>query len=91
MIDFKQKVVDLIKGEVEELNEEEVNLLVEIPPSYDMGDYAFPTFRLAKSYRKAPNMIAEELAAKFDDNEDFEKVQNVGPYVNFFINKNKSV
>jgi arginyl-tRNA synthetase len=91
MIDFKQKVVDLIKGEVEELNEEEVNLLVEIPPSYDMGDYAFPTFRLAKSYRKAPNMIAEELAAKFDDNEDFEKVQNVGPYVNFFINKNKLV
>lgn len=91
MIDFKQKVVDLIKGEVEELNEEEVNLLVEIPPSYDMGDYAFPTFRLAKSYRKAPNMIAEELASKFDDNEDFEKVQNVGPYVNFFINKNKLV
>ena len=91
MIDFKQKVVNLIKGEVEELNEEEINLLIEIPPSYDMGDYAFPTFRLAKAYRKAPNMIAEELAAKFDDNEDFEKVQNVGPYVNFFINKNKLV
>ncbi len=28
------------------------------------GDYAFPCFRLAKEFKKAPNLIAEELAEK---------------------------
>lgn len=91
MIDFKLKVAELIKSQVEELSLDEINLLIETPPSYDMGDYAFPTYRLAKAFRKAPNIIAEELASKFSKNENFEKVQNVGPYVNFFINKTKLV
>ena len=88
MLDFKQKVVELVKSQVDSLTEDEINALIEIPPSYDMGDYAFPVFKLSKEYRKAPNIIAEELKDKLH-NENFEKIQNVGPYVNFFINKEK--
>lgn len=88
MLDFKQKVVELVKSQVDSLTEDEINALIEIPPSYDMGDYAFPVFKLSKEYRKAPNIIAEELKDKLQ-NENFEKIQNVGPYVNFFINKEK--
>ena len=36
-----------------------------------MGDFAFPCFRLAKAFRKAPNMIAEELTAQINEYEYF--------------------
>ena len=91
MINFKDEVIKLIKSEVDTLTEEEINLLIEVPPSYDMGDYAFPVFSLAKVFRKAPQMIAEELAGKFGQSENFEKIQSAGPYLNFYINKNKLV
>ena len=89
MLNFREEAVKLIKSGVDSLTEEEISSLIEVPPSYDMGDYAFPVFRLAKVFRKAPPMIAEELANKFGHNDYFEKIENKGPYLNFFINKNK--
>ncbi|HSH35912.1 arginine--tRNA ligase [Schnuerera sp.] len=89
MIDFKKEVVKLILQVVDDLTEEEIESLVEIPPNYDMGDYAFPCFRLAKTFRKAPNLIAEDLSNKIDGGEFFQKVENAGPYINFFIDKSK--
>ncbi|MDR7870383.1 MAG: arginine--tRNA ligase [Tissierellaceae bacterium] len=91
MLNFKEKVIDILEREVDSLSRDEFSALIETPPSYDMGDYAFPVFRLSKVFRKAPNLIAEELANKFTDNEYFEKIENNGPYVNFFINKAKLV
>lgn len=89
MLNFREEVVNLIKSQVDALTEEEISSLIEVPPSYDMGDYAFPVFRLAKAFRKAPPMIAEELAGKFEENEYFERIENKGPYLNFFINRSK--
>ena len=86
MIDFKGEVVKLIEKEVESLSKEDIIPLIETPPSYDMGDYAFPAFRLAKELRTAPNIIAEELAKKFSNSDYFDKVENKGAYINFFIN-----
>ncbi|GBG94491.1 arginyl-tRNA synthetase [Ligilactobacillus salitolerans] len=68
------------------LSLEQVLPKIEVPKSYDLGDYAFPAFILAKSYHKAPQMIAQELVEKIPQ-EDFDKVQAVGPYVNFFLAK----
>ena len=79
----------MLKSLIEELTEEEISSLIEVPPSYEMGDYAFPVFRLAKVFRKAPPAIAEELVGKFEESPYFEKIENKGPYVNFFINKKK--
>ncbi len=89
MLDFRKKAVELIKKHVADLTLEEINNLIEVPPSYDMGDYAFPVFSLAKTYRKSPNVIAEELATKISSDENFEKVENKAAYLNFFINKVK--
>jgi arginyl-tRNA synthetase len=89
MIDFKREVVNCIYEIENSLSKEEIEDLIEIPPNNDMGDYAFACFRLAKTFRKTPNLIAEELSDKIEGGEYFEKVQNVGPYINFFINKNK--
>lgn len=89
MINFKDEVKKLIKSQVDDLTEEEISATIEIPPSPEMGNYAFPVFRLSKVFRKAPNLIAEELAGKFGQSDYFEKVENVGPYINFFNNKAK--
>lgn len=64
----------------------EVERLLENPKSADHGDVAFPTFALAKVFRKAPQQIAAELAEQINP-EAFEKIEVVGPYLNFFMKK----
>jgi arginyl-tRNA synthetase len=89
MVDFKKIIAKTISSKVDTLSDEEVLQLIEIPPNYDMGDYAVPCFKLAKQFRKAPNLIAQELVEQLTENEYFEKIEAVGPYVNFFVNKTK--
>lgn len=84
-MDYKKKVAELIKTEVD-MEVDSIEKLLEIPPKSDMGDFAFPCFQLAKAFRKAPNMIAEELKGKLDP-KGFEKIENLGPYLNFFVDK----
>lgn len=87
MKDFKLEVADIISAQVSDLSLEEIIALIEIPPNKDMGDYAFPCFKLAKAFRKAPNMIANDLAEKMGKNDLIEKVETAGAYINFFIDK----
>ena len=86
MKDFK----DIIAKELEKmdinLSYEEIYNLIEIPPQADMGDYSFPCFSLAKSLRKNPAIIASDLAQSLDI-EEFEKIENLNAYLNFFIDK----
>ncbi|MCR1933498.1 arginine--tRNA ligase [Clostridium tepidum] len=84
-MDYKKLVAERIK-ENTELEIDLIEKLIEIPPKPEMGDYAFPCFQLAKTFRKAPNLIAEELKEKINK-EGFEKVVTVGPYLNFFVDK----
>lgn len=84
---MKEKIIDLITESIDELDKETVGRILEIPPQEDMGDFAFPCFQLAKIFRKAPNLIAEEVAAKIHDSEFVSKVVAMGPYVNFFIDR----
>ena len=86
MIDFKEEIAKILSDKIESMTKEDILMQIEIPPSYEMGDYAFPVFSLAKIFRKNPNMIAEEMAASIKS-EYFEKVENKGAYINFFTNK----
>ncbi len=70
----------------EQLSFEQVVQLLENPKSPEHGDVAFPTFALAKAFRKAPQMIAADLAETIDG-AAFEKIEVVGPYLNFFMSK----
>ena len=70
----------------DDLTLEQVEQLLENPKSAEHGDVAFPAFSLAKVYRKAPQQIAADLAEKIDS-ANFEKIEVVGPYLNFFMNK----
>ncbi|WP_314117730.1 arginine--tRNA ligase [Peptostreptococcus stomatis] len=87
MADFKKLISEIIKSEIEDLTLEEITALIEVPPNREMGDYAFPCFKLAKIFRKAPNAIAEDLAGKIQPTDDINKIVNLGGYVNFFVNK----
>lgn len=87
MIDFKQEVADLLAGVIEDLTAEELYQMVEYPKYTSMGDFAFPCFRLAKVFRKAPNMIADDLVEKLGKAEHFEKIEAVSGYVNFMVDK----
>lgn len=86
MINFKEEIIKLIAGEFEDVKREDLEPLIETPPSPEMGDYAFPTFSFAKTLRKAPNMIAQDLAGKLNS-EYFQNIEAKGPYLNFFVNR----
>jgi len=85
---MKDVVVALIAKELG-LKVGEVDNLVEVPPKSDMGDYAFPCFGLAKTLKKSPLVIAEDLAEKFRKElpKEISNVDFNGAYVNFFIDK----
>ena len=89
MQDFKIEVAQALKSKIEDLTLEEIVELIEIPPNSDMGDYAFPCFKLAKVFRKAPNMIASDLAENIAVEGAVSKVEPAGGYVNFFVNKSQ--
>lgn len=87
MIDFKKEIAEIIAKNLEGLTEDEIKSMVEIPQDQSMGDYAFPCFRLAKTMKKAPNLIAAELAAKLQGDKLFSEVSPVNAYVNMFVSR----
>lgn len=86
MKDYKEIIAEKLEGKELGLSKDEIYQLIEIPPQENMGDYSFPCFQLAKTLRKNPAQIATELASTLDL-EDFAEVKNVGPYINFFLDR----
>lgn len=66
----------------------EVNL--EYPPDSKIGDLGLPCFELAKIAKKSPNEIAKELAQEFSSEKLIAKARAIGPYLNFFLNKDQA-
>lgn len=89
MLDFKQEIAEIISKELPELYLEDIKSMIEVPQDSKMGDYAFPCFRLAKELRKAPQIIAQELADKIKGRDIFDEVTPVNAYVNMFVSKEK--
>ena len=87
MINFKKEIAKSI-SEITNIEEKELESYIEIPPNSDLGDYAFPCFKLAKTLRKAPPAIAEEIKENIHVDENIiEKIEIVGGYLNIYINK----
>lgn len=87
MIDFKSIIANEI-SKVVSINQDEIKKSIEKPKGTENGDYAFPCFRLAKTLKKAPQAIATEIKENIQINENqITKVEVVGGYLNFFVNK----
>ena len=78
-----------LKEEKVELKNEEIERLLEVPPSLEMGDYAFPCFFLAEKLKQEPDQIALKIRERIGNPPvmDFDDIQTSGPYVNFFANR----
>ena len=86
MVNFKKIIAEEI-AKVVNIECQELETYIEIPKDSSMGDYAFPCFRLAKSLKKAPPAIANDIKEKLVVDEKYiNKVEIVGGYLNFFIN-----
>ncbi len=88
---MKTKIVDLIEKNIEGLTREDITGLIEIPPKPEMGDFAFPCFRLAKTMRKAPQMIAADIKDAIGEIDFLEKIEVQGAYLNFYVKKDTFV
>ncbi|MFC6180060.1 arginine--tRNA ligase [Lactiplantibacillus daowaiensis] len=85
-MDYKQQVADALAPTLTDLSVADILAKIEQPKTSKQGDLAFPTFTLAKTLHKAPQMIAGDIVEKIDQT-GFEKVVAMGPYVNFFLKK----
>lgn len=97
MRDFKQEIAGLIAGltviQDAGLDETSVSALIEEPADETRGDYAFPCFRLAKALKKAPPLIAADLAAQIAEGISVgaggmvARVVAENAYINFFLDR----
>ena len=87
-MDFKKEIAKTLEKPTK-LTKEEILSLLEVPPNQELGDYAFPCFNLSKSLKRSPLEIAKSLQTiKYPPT--IKKIQAVGPYLNFFINKSNN-
>lgn len=81
---FRSEVEVALRATLKDLDAEVAYLALERPPE-GMGDLAFPCFPLAKILRKAPNLIAEDIASRLRPTGMIEKVEARGGYVNVHV------
>ena len=84
MKDFSKEICKLLLEQNIGIEEEVLERAIEVPPTADLGDYAFPCFVLAEALRKSPQAIATELADKLTA-DWIDRVEVKGPYINFFL------
>ncbi len=83
---MKERIAELL-AKPSKLRKNKVLELVEIPKDSKMGDFAFPCFVLAKEFKKNPAEIAKNITDSLKNNFEFERVEAVGGYVNFYLNR----
>lgn len=85
-MDFKKHIAANIKAG--DLSRDEIYAMLALPPNTEMGDFALPCFKLAKTMRKAPALIAEELKNAYPaDDKLVSEVSAVNGYLNFKIDR----
>lgn len=79
-MDYKRQIADLLTPY---LPQDEAYELLTPPKDVSLGDVCLPCFRLAKTMRKSPVAIAEEMAAAIRKPDFVESVTAVAGYLNF--------
>jgi len=95
-LDYKKEIAELIKNQLQTLSnanlEELTDLIdsIEQPADPKMGHFSYPCFKLAKTLRKAPPIIASETAESLLHGEIppwLHSVEAVNGYLNFYLTR----
>ncbi len=82
---YKDYIIKLVKEVIGDKN-----VVVEIPPKKEMGDYSVPCFSFKDDVNKNPLEIANKIKENISDEDGiFASVKTMGPYVNFYLNYDK--
>lgn len=89
---MRQQIIDILHKSTN-LPKSQIENLLEIPPSENLGDYSFPCFTLAKQLKQPPQVIAQYLQKKIlkIKSKELGKIETKGAYLNFFIDKKKFI
>jgi arginyl-tRNA synthetase len=85
MRNIKKEIAEILANHIESMTWEEIEPMIEVPADAQLGDYAFPCFKLAKTMHKAPPVIAKEIAEAIASEPLLAGAQSVNAYVNMFI------
>ena len=83
---YKPQLISLL-AEKTPLESDELEKLITIPNEKDKGNFSLPCFILAKKLKKNPKVIAEEIASTLELGDDFEKVEALNGYLNFYLDQ----
>lgn len=84
----KENLIDIILKT--NIGIEKDDIIIEIPKDRALGDFAMPCFGLAKEMHQNPSIIASNILEKMDKS-DFDNIEIKNGYINFFLNKRKTV
>lgn len=87
-MDYKIEIANILDKLDLNIPKEDLVKSIETPPNKEMGDFAFPCFRLSKQLRKSPVEIAQELSKKIES-PFFKEIKPTGPYLNFYLDQAK--
>jgi arginyl-tRNA synthetase len=86
---MKETIIKMLATELSGyIDKATIERLIEVPPSSEMGDFAFPCFSLARLLKKSPVAIADDLMKKLIIQKGFEKITAISGYLNFFLDRN---
>jgi arginyl-tRNA synthetase len=87
---IREAFAELVAGaeNVQALSDDQIAALLTVPPEFNLGQAAFPCFSFAKTLRKAPPIIAQDLAGRImtKNRVMISKVDAVAGYLNFHQN-----
>ncbi len=84
----KENLIDIILKT--NIGIEKDDIIIEIPKDRTLGDFAMPCFGLAKKMHQNPSIIASNILEKMDKS-NFDNIEIKNGYINFFLNKRKTV
>jgi len=91
-LQFQKRLAERVRSFLREKYQLELpTIVVEQPPSTQLGEYALPlSFELAKKLRKPPRKIAEEIVTGLGEVPGFEKLEVAGAgYINARLNRSE--
>lgn len=88
---MKNNIIKLLSEKISILTPDDISSMLEIPPKPELGDFAFPCFRLAKELHKAPPVIAADIANEIGDIDFIDHIDVKGAYLNFYLRKDAFV